>query len=149
MQTQTANNIPWRGKELKRFWAMTHSAGMSNDDIYSIIKLRFEKERMHELSRNEFIRLMTEIARKQTRYKNEFDSHFKGTPMEPSWRYIRYLQRRLGWDDRDLATYVSWHGKKIGANIDNLKWLTVSKAHGIITGMKKILENSEKGEDRR
>ncbi|HPP07198.1 MAG TPA: hypothetical protein PLW88_07480 [Syntrophorhabdaceae bacterium] len=136
---------PWMGNELKRLWATARGVGMTHEDVYNAIKIQFGKERLHELTRQEFIKFLFDTAKKHPAYKtwhnrSELDEHFKDTPMEPSWRYIRFLQRRLGWSDEILAKYIAWHGKKIGTNIDNIKWLTVQKAHGVITGMKKILE---------
>jgi hypothetical protein len=141
---QQQQTIPWRGGELKRFWAMTRAAGIDRETIYKTINCNFRKERLHNLTRTEFIQLMSFIAKNQKTESK--DKHFLGTPMEAPWRHIRYLQRQLGWSDEDLGHYISWHGKKVGTNIDNVRWLTVEKARAIITGMKKILVGSKSKE---
>ena len=66
------------------------------------------------------------------------DGYFAGQAMERSWRRIRWLQRQLGWSDARLVNYVLWHGSQSGSKIDHIRWLTVGKARGVITGMEKM-----------
>jgi len=134
---------PWTDKELKQFWASARAAGMDREDVYCTLSARYNKSKLHDLTRMEFIRLIADMAKKQPYRQNALDGYFTGTPMEASWRHIRYLQRRLRWSDNDLANYIKWHGRKTGTNIEHLKWLTVQKSRGIITGMKKILRGQK------
>jgi len=138
-------NVPWEPIELKRFWAMARTAGMSKDAVHSLIGKMFEgKEKLHDLTREEFVRLMGDIAvkvmgsRLRGNDNSGMDGYFAGTPMAWSWKKIRWLQRQLGWSDVRLINYIKWHGKETVRKIDHVGWLTVDKARGIITGMEKI-----------
>jgi len=136
---------PWNGKELKQFWAMARAAGMSKDAVHCLIGQMFPHTvetqnvvSLHNLTRGEFIRLMNDIALKQSGIVDDLDRHFIGKPVYPSWLRIRWLQRQIGWSNGQLVNYIKQHGKNTVKKIDHISWLTVNKAHGIITGMEKI-----------
>ena len=135
-------DVPWEPIELRQFWAMARAVGMSKESVYNLIGKMFPgKEKLHALTRDEFIRLMNDLETKGVRdqgVKNSIDRYFAGTPMEAPWRRIRWLQRQLGWGDEHLKGYIKWHGKDTARWIDHIGWLTVDKARGIITGMEKM-----------
>lgn len=135
----------WTTTELKRFWALARKAGMSKDGVRILIEHTFDgKERLHDLTRAEFLRLLNDLVLKQTEVQGELDRYFAGTPMRWSWSKIRWLQRQLKWTDGQLINYIKWHGRKGYTSTgtpyytDHIRWLTVDKAHGIIAGMLKI-----------
>jgi hypothetical protein len=131
-------DTPWQGEELKHFWALANNAfgrERATERVYDIIAFRCKKSKLHELSRPEFLVLLNDLRFKAG---DNLDAIFADTPMEPSWRRIRWLQRELGWTDARLINYIGWHGRKTGTNVDNIKWLTVQKARGIVIAMQRM-----------
>jgi len=103
------------------------------------------KARLHDLTRVEFLRFLSDLSKKTGNGKwdtgngaEDLDRFFAGTAVERPWLRIRWLQRRLEWSDQRLINYVLWHGNRTGSRIDHIRWLSVSKARGIITGMERI-----------
>ncbi len=130
--------LPWVGEELKHFWALAnHAFGRheATQRVYDMIAFQLKKDRLHELSRPEFLHILNELRFKAGQ---DLDAIFQGTPMQPLWTRIRWLQREMRWSDGRLINYILWHGRKAGKNVESIRWLTVDKARAVVIGMQRI-----------
>jgi hypothetical protein len=134
-KAEAAQVLPWRGKELKRFWAVVRRAGVSKDGVRLIIEGHFPgKSRLHDLTRGQFIYLMDLFYRNGGGPDQGLEERH-GNISGGQWRKIRWLQRRLGWSDRHLTNYIC----KL-ARISHIRFLTAGAARAAITGMEKMDE---------
>ena len=127
------HSVPWRGKELKRFWAVARKAGVSKDGVHLIIEGHFPgKSRLHDLTRGQFIFMMNLLFSNGDAPDQELEERH-GNINDNQWRKIRYLQRRLGWSDVHLTNYIC----KL-ARISHIRFLTTGAARAAIIGMEKM-----------
>lgn len=130
---------PWvHSRELKRFWVIARQAGVSTEGVHAIIAGHYPgKNRLHDLTRVEFIRLMDLLFHgpaKPSDIISDLDIRH-GSCADSQWRKIRWLQRRLRWDDTHLVNYIM---KECG--IHHVRFLTTWGARAVITGLEKIYE---------
>ena len=102
------------------------------------------------VTRGEFIRFFGELAQKCAGRDVQIDGYFVDTPMERPWRRIRWLQRQLGWTTDHLVNYCLNHSRyAYTGGIDHIRWLTVTKARGLITGLENSLRIRNEKQARR
>jgi hypothetical protein len=141
---ESTGRTPWASpRELRQFWAIANEVfekKQAVERVHDAIQFQFHVEKMHELTREEFLKLMGDWAKKIAANRgNVLDSYFAGQAMEPSWRRIRWLQRQLAWTDAHLVNYIL-----ALTHIDNVRWLSVNRAHAVISGMSKSLTLRER-----
>lgn len=142
------SGTPWNSpRELRQFWAIANQAfgkGQALERVHDAIRFQFHVDKMHDLTREEFVKLMSDLALKNSELRtpnSKLDACFTGTAMERPWRHIRYLQRQLGWTELHLVNYI-----KMATHLDSINWLSVDRSRGVITGMAKVLK-SKKGSE--
>lgn len=124
--------MPWTPRELRRFWVIARQAGVSRDEVHSIIEGHYpDKRTLHDLTRFEFVRLMDNLFHRNNKIPDLDAQH--GNIADGQWRKIRYLQRRLKWTDAHLVNYITDHG-----HISHIRFLNCDIARAVITGMVKI-----------
>ena len=122
---------PWRSQaELRRFWALARPLG-GTDFVYDVIRNRYGAEKLHEIARAEFLDLMKHME-KSIAAPCKCGTHH-GTATCAQYRRIMWLRRKLGWSEDELVAYIRKY-----AHVDAIRFLTVPKARGIITGLEKI-----------
>jgi hypothetical protein len=133
-----ANDKPWIGEELRHLWALANKVfgrSQATERVYDMIALKAHKTKLRELSRPDFLAILNDL---RSRAGEELDTIFAASPMELTWRRIRWLQRELRWTDSRLVNYILFHGRKTNKNVESIRWLTVDKAKGIIVGMQRM-----------
>lgn len=126
MAYQQTKKTPWRNQgELKRFWVLARQYG-GEDFVYDALG----GKRLHEIARDQFLELMRRMKAREDRCNCE---QCHGSASCKQYRAIKYFQRRLGWNDRRLTTYIKKYAK-----VDAIRFLTVAKARGIIAGLQKM-----------
>jgi len=136
---------PWKSeKDLKRFWVLAASLG-GEQFVYDAIWIRYTKKRLHDLTRAEFYELLREMQNREK--ENQIDKctceEHHGWASCGQYRRIKYLQRRLEWDDKRLLGYIRKY-----AHVDAIRFLTCEKARGVIAGMEKMLKRKKGGNKR-
>jgi hypothetical protein len=139
-RTGTLNlaSVPWRGAELRRFWAIARQAGVSKDGVHCIIEGQFPgKHALHDLTRVEFIRLMDTLFHGPSEAPQTIpeleENH--GNIGDPQWRKIRFLRRGLKWSDLHLTNYICKQ-----THLSHVRFLTTDTARAVIIGLEKINE---------
>lgn len=134
-------DMPWaHARELKRFWAIARQAGVSQEGVRAIINGHYPgKNRLHDLSRVEFIQLMDLLFHGPGKTADTIpDLDIRhGSCQDGQWRKIRWLQRRLGWPDDHLVNYI-----RKACGIDSVRFMTTWGARAVITGMENVYERS-------
>lgn len=134
---------PWKDiKDLRRLWVLSAQFG-GKQFVYDAIWMRYGKKRLHDLTESEFYELLEDIKRKEKESGCTCKEHH-GWASCGQYRRIKWLQKRLLWDDRRLLSFV-----KRCAHVDSLRFLTVDKARGVIAGLEKILKKKEERENAR
>ena len=122
--------VPWKSQgELRRFWALAKPHG-GTEFVYEMVDARFGKKRLHEIARHQFLEIMRHLESRDSRCGCE-EHH--GYASCAQYRKIKWLKKELGWDDRQLVRYIRKY-----AHVDAMRFMTVPKARGIITGMNKM-----------
>lgn len=117
----------------KIIWAVSKKQlGIAKDDLYAAIFGMFEIERMSALSYAQAEILIAELRRRAERLGPD-----KLT--EPQYRKIMAMARNFSWTPEGLRSYI----KRV-AQVDDVRWLTVTQARDVITGLERILKHNEK-----
>ena len=106
--------------------------------VYDIVSMTFGKSRLHELTRGQLNILIKRFSTEAA------EAARAAEPLGGSkqWRYIKWLQKEIGWSNAHLCNYV-----RMVAKIDHEKFLTSGLAREVISGMKQTLGFNEKKGD--
>ena len=128
MATKTITNA-----QKKIIWSVAKKQlGIGKDELYAAIFGMFEIERMSALSYAQAELLIGQLRRRAAGLGPD-----KLT--EPQYKKIMSMARNFNWTPEGLRSYVKRVGK-----VDDVRWLNVSQARDVITGMERILKHNEK-----
>ncbi len=120
-------------KRLRKLWALAQSVYGKNKEeaVYSLIQFLYGKERIRELTEEEFANLMKELLSMLS---------VKECPQAPGeWRVIKLYQRKLGWSDEHLINFI----RKV-TGVSHPRFLDYRTSRAVIDALDKKMKKEGK-----
>lgn len=127
---ETTTQVPWKGKELRHFWALVRKNGLNAEFVANMTEQRSKKS-IKDLTRSEWCEILTTLERRS-------DPEYGCS--DEQWARIKWLQHEVGWTDKHLENYIKKYG-----HIDRIEWLCSTIAQKIMVAMEKIRGYVPKG----
>lgn len=113
---------------------------MNDDDYRAILAIKFNTDSSKHLNERQLSQFLGEffklgwLPRGHVRTLPEKPKKEVYGCTEPQWRYIKWLQKEMGWNTAQLRGFI-----KHSAKVDHERFLNPAKARGVISGLRKIL----------
>jgi len=125
-------NCPWTRKEIRAFWACAHKVAErigrpAEEMVYDIVWQAFKKERLHELSRVQFLALLQ-------RFKELAKDEVPGRLTAAQRAKIFALKAELNMSNQYLRAFC----RRV-TGVERVEWLSWKQARVLIGAMEKKL----------
>lgn len=119
--------LPSQKRKLRRLWATAHKiyGHEKEEKIYSLIGFVYGKERLRELTEEEFSDLLSNLTR--------LLSEQECPQAAGEWRVIKALQRQLRWSDEHLTNFI----RKV-TGISHPRFLDYKTSRAVINALNRI-----------
>lgn len=112
---------------------------MDNELLHAFIKNNVQKEHISELSKYEAMDVIDRMDEMKTGVKKAKAYRSNMATQDQIYK-IKALEKELGWNDnpKRLKAFTKKY-----AGVENLNWLTFSKASNLIESLKKVTKREE------
>ena len=119
---------------MRKIYAMAKELSMDNELLHAFIKNNFQKEHISGLSKYEAMDVIDKLDEMKTGVKKAKVYRNNMASQDQIYK-IKALERELGWKDnpKRLKAFMKKY-----TGVENLNWLTYSKASNLIESLKKV-----------
>lgn len=138
-----------RKKDISAIWAIWNNAGMAKEDLYTVIKHKYEKDRMSFMTDPEISDLRAFVSKKPVNLAAVFRVDEKELRMTiKQWWKIKRQLHDLGWDMQAFKNWIANCGmvKYWGGVVEDIY---PDEARGIITALEKMRDAKQLKEFRK
>lgn len=125
--------------QMRKIYAMAKELDMDNELLHAFIKNNVQKEHISELSKYEAMDVIDRMDEMKTGVKKAKAYRSNMATQDQIYK-IKALEKELGWNDnpKRLKAFTKKY-----AGVENLNWLTFSKASNLIESLKKVTKREE------
>lgn len=125
--------------QMRKIYAMAKELSMDNELLHAFILNNVQKEHISELSKYEAMDVIDKMDEMKTGVKKT-KTYRENMATQDQIYKIRALERELGWNDnpKRLKAFTKKY-----TGVENLNWLTFSKASNLIESLKKVAKREE------